>query len=289
MKLMTLVFFVAVVAIQTAWSSPFCTASDVEGTYAFQAEGSVLVPGTPITGPFMRQGLFNADGIGNISIKTLAVYNGINFGFENFGGTYTVTTDCTIELKVAIPAPIFANATFKGTVANDGEDVMFMLMSTENPQAPAITTVLGHGRRLKLNSCRTMDLNGAYRFEVNGWLKLPPVGTATPERLLGSIQTNGAGALTASFIESNGGIIGEQSTTGSYTVNSDCTFAISFALDGFPMIMRGSLIGFGGEAFVVLNPPGQTVAVPPFGPVEINGVVATGSMLKESIWNAHRY
>jgi hypothetical protein len=271
----------AVVAIQTAWSRPFCTVRDVQGVYAFQADGTVLVPNTPITGPFMRLGWFNADGSGKVAASTLAVYNGINFGLEVYGGTYTVTSDCTIEFRLFIPAPINANAVFKGRVANDGEDVMFMLMSTENPQAPAITTVLGHGRRRKLRSCNLSNLNGAYRVEVNGWQSLPPLGAATPQRLLGRVHANGAGAFSASFIKSIGGIISEENTTGTYAVSSDCTFALSYTLGGAPTVLRGTLIDRGQEAFLALNPPGITVAIPPFGPVVINGVVATGTMLQE--------
>jgi hypothetical protein len=279
MTLMRLALLVSIVAIQPVWSRPFCTAKDVQGTYAFQADGTVLVPGTPITGPFMRLGSFTADGAGKVMASTIAVYNGINFGLEIYGGTYTVTTDCSIEFRLFIPAPINANAVFKGTVANDGEDVMFMLMSTENPQAPAITTVLGHGRRRKLTQCSVRDINGGYRVEVNGWLNLSPGGTGTPQRVLGRVQTDGAGTLSTSFITSIGGLISEESMPGSYTVSQDCTFAMSFMLSGSATILRGSLIDLGQEAFVVLNPPGFTIPIPGFGNVVINGVVATGTMI----------
>src|SRR5258706_16270822 len=103
---------------------------------------------------------------------------------------------------------------------------MFMLRSPETPPAPAITTVLGHGRRRKLNRCSLKDLDGAYRAEVNGWVNLFAVPVA--ERLLGRVQANGTGGLSASFIKSVGGAISEENTTGSYTVASDCTFAMSF-------------------------------------------------------------
>lgn len=269
------------VAIQTAWSRPSCTVKDVQGTYAFQADGSVLVPNTPITGPFMRLGWFNADGAGKVNASTIAVYNGINFGLEIYGGTYTVASDCTIELKLLVPAPINANVRLKGRVSDDGEDIMFMLMSSESPQAPAISTVVGHGRRRKLNRCDLRDLDGAFRAEVNGWQNLVP-GPVVPIRFLGRVQTDGFGRMSASFIKSIGGAISEENTIGSYTVNSDCTFALSFMLTGAPTIMRGSLIGRGSEAFLALNPPGNTAILPPFGSIVINGVVATGTMLAES-------
>src|SRR5215467_13957309 len=75
-----------------------CTVHDVSGAYAFLANGSVLVPGTPITGPFERIGDVIADGRGGLTIQTLAIYNRINFGPERFTGTYTVQADCTFDM-----------------------------------------------------------------------------------------------------------------------------------------------------------------------------------------------
>jgi hypothetical protein len=281
--LMTFAVLALFSMVQSAWSHPPCTTADVSGTYAFQADGLVLVPGTPITGPFMRIGSFNTDGAGNVNVHTLAVYNGLDFGLESFSGTYTVSGDCSITFNLAVPAPINAPSTFQGFVADGGDDIMFMLTNITGPGAPpAITTVLGHGRRQKLNSCKMSQFQGNFRIELNGVEGIPVpfpanTGSGAPERLLGQLQLNN-GVLTAAFIESKNGIINQQNTSGTYTVNSDCTFALSFTLDGSPTGVNGSLISE-SEAFVVLNPPALPTPLPG---VTFNGTVATGTMLSQT-------
>lgn len=276
-------------ASQTAWGRPFCTAKDVSGPYAFVADGNIMVPNTPITGPFMRMGWVKFDGAGSIQASTLAVYNGINFGQETLTGTYTVDTDCTIELHVNVPAPINQNSHFKGRVANDGEDIFFMLVDVAGIPLP--TSVAGHGRRRKLNTCSAKDFTGPYRVEAHGWLNLPIpnspfAGPAVEGRLIGRLQGDGAGNGQVYFMKNIGGFIQEEGATATYVVNPDCTFAISYILGGGPIVLRGSFIGLGEEAFVVMDPPGYIVNLPPFGNVEINTVVATGTMIQQTVANS---
>src|SRR5262249_36881973 len=157
-----------------SWSRPFCTAKDVQGNYAFLGDGLVLVPGTPITGPFMRVGWFHADGAGNVNASTLAVYNGLNFGPETFTLPYAVTPDCAVQFAGFVLAPIHANIAFNGFVLADGDDIFFLLTGTSGPNAPPpVTTVAGHGRKRKLNSCSVKDLQGDYRVEANGVQGIP--------------------------------------------------------------------------------------------------------------------
>src|SRR5438105_74411 len=94
------VMILALFCAHAAFAKPGCTTQQVQGTYGLLANGFVLVPGSPISGPFMRIGTFSADGKGGAVISTLAIYNGINFGPEFFSGTYSVTSDCTIDLHL---------------------------------------------------------------------------------------------------------------------------------------------------------------------------------------------
>jgi hypothetical protein len=270
----------ALVAAQNAWARPFCTSREVKGTYAFLANGSVLVPNTPITGPFMRIGSFKTDGAGGVVFSTLAIYNGINFGPEHFTGTYSVQSDCTIDLHVAVPIPINANVEFKGQVAENGNDVAFMLIDTDSPQAPPISTVVGFGKKRRLAHCSDDDLAGNWRIELNGFRNLPPTGTGTAYRHVGQIQADGTGGLLASFITSDNGAISQETAGGAYTVSPDCTFDLNYTLGGAPYSIRGSLINE-GEAFAGLNMPGQEVANLGI----VTGAVATGSMVRQS--NSH--
>ena len=283
--------FVLCNAVLAAGFGP-CTAHDLNGTYAFMANGSVLVPGAPISGPFSRIGSLVFDGAGKVKASTLALYNGINFGVESFPGTYTVTSDCALTLNMLVPAPIFANVEFKGQVAMGGNDLTFMLVNTDNPQAPPITTVVGFGRKRSpfvnwgpAMSCSSARLVGHWRVEVNGFRNLPPTGTGTPFRLLGNFDLDGKGGMTTSMVLSDNGSISSATPPGTYNVASDCSVDLNFSLGDAPFSIRGSIID-AINGFAAFNVPGPTVPLT-LGPVTIQavltGAVGTGSMVRESI------
>ena len=261
-----------------------CRVSDVSGTYAFYANGSILVPGTPITGPFSRIGYFTMDGKGGVQTSALADYNGINFGQENFSGTYSVTSDCAIDIQETVPAPIFALAEFKGQVALGGSQINFMLVHTDNPQAPAITTVVGFGIRregipgipLPLPVCTAATLDGSWSMEINGFINLPPFGAGTPFRQVGSIQLDGKGGMLASFVTSNNGTISQQTAAGAYTVSKDCTFDLNYTIGTAAWSIHGSVVD-PNHTFIALNNPGPTQP----GVGILTGAVATGNLLRQ--------
>jgi hypothetical protein len=262
------------------WAGSPCTTHQVEGTYAFLANGSVLVPGAPLTGPFMRIGYFTADGRGGLVITTLAIYNGFNFGSEHFTGTYTVTSDCAIDLNVAVPAPILGNVEFKGWVGGNGSDVTFMLVNAAT--VPPLSTVVGFGKRRNIDRCATADLGGAWTLELNGFRNLAPGAAGTPWRQLAQIQTDGHGGLSASLITSDSGVVSQATTAGTYAVNSDCTFDLNYSIGGSPYSVRGSLIQQ-GEADAALNMP---AVLNQQGAIVSPGSVATGTMVRQT--NAHQ-
>lgn len=258
-----------------------CRTSDLSGTYAFLANGAVLVPGAPISGPFMRIGSFTADGKGGIHFATLALYNSVNFGLESFGGTYSVTSDCALDMHVAVPAPVFANAEFKGQIALGGDDLAFMLVNTDGP--PAISTVVGFGQVRNPKSCSNETIGGSWRMEINGTSNIPPTPgvPGTPYRQVGQFVNDGKGGLLASFVTSTNGVISNDSGAGTYKVNSDCTFDLNYKLGSTPYSIRGSVIDE-DNAFLGLNLPGIQATIPPFGQVTITGAVATGKMVRQT-------
>src|SRR5437899_2181695 len=80
-----------------------CTAADLKGTYALSLSG-LVVPGSPISGPFGRIGQVVADGAGRISATTIASYTGAVLR-ENFDGIFTVSSDCHVTLLTQLPPP----------------------------------------------------------------------------------------------------------------------------------------------------------------------------------------
>jgi hypothetical protein len=262
-----------------------CSLSDVSGSYAFLANGSVFVP--PLAGPFSRIGYFTADGNGGVNIHTLALYNGINFGDENFAGTYTVADDCTFNMTANVPAPIFSPGTFVGQVALGGGDIVFMLTSLTSPTAPpALTDVVGYGSKRAPGFCNSETLAGSWRMDITGTSGIiPGTSPGTTYRQVGQFVADGTSALTASFVtSSNNGTIATQTGTGTYSVNTDCTFNLTYTISGTPYGIRGSIFN-GATAYIALNMPGPSTTLPLAPgvslPVIITGAVATGKMVKE--------
>ena len=284
-SLISLVILSATGLLAAGTGNKGCTVADVAGAYAFFADGSILVPGTPITGPFSRIGYFIADGKGGMQISALPDYNGINFGQENFTGTYTVTGDCAFDLLAVVPAPVFALAEFKGQVALGGNQVTFMLVNTQNPQAPPITTVVGFGTRreaipgvpVPLPPCTAEVLDGSWSMEINGFINVFPFVPGTPYRQVGSIQLDGKGGMLGSFVTSNNGTISQQTASGTYTVSNDCTFDLSYTIGATPFGIRGSIVD-PNHAFIAMNNPGPTVP----GVGILTGAVAVGNILRQS-------
>jgi hypothetical protein len=125
-------------------------------------------------------------------------------------------------------------------------------------------------------------------MEINGTTGIIPGSSpGATYRQVGQFVGNGTGGLLASFvISSNNGTIANQTGAGTYTVNSDCTFDLDYAISGSPYGIRGSLIN-GAEAYIVLNMPDPSTTVtlapglPPL-PAIITGAVATGKMTQQA-------
>jgi len=272
---------VLLLALSVAGLVPACTVHDVFGTYAFYADGSLIQPGTPITGPFSRIGYFIADGDGGLQISALALYNGINFGPDNFTGTYSVTSDCVYNMVANVGAPIFAPSPATGQVAEGGDNITFMAVGVD-------ATVVAYAQRRagRLNAkgegatCGTHDLDGAYRMEINGFLNLAPFRNGTAYRQVGSFRLDGKGGLLASFVTSNNGAISQDEGAGTYTVSTDCTFDLTYQIGGAHYGMRGSIID-PNRAFIALNMPGVPAVIFPGIPSTVSGAVATGTLMRQ--------
>src|SRR5271154_6367722 len=78
-----------------------CTTADFAGVFAMQLSGVVL-PGLPISGDFARLGKVVADGLGNVTVTSIADYDGLDIP-ENFPGTYTVADNCAVTWNATIP------------------------------------------------------------------------------------------------------------------------------------------------------------------------------------------
>jgi hypothetical protein len=77
-------------------------------------------------------------------------------------------------------------------------------------------------------TCGPETLSGSYLFATHGWNIVG--GVAQPKAILEGIDFNGDGTLVSPFatVSINGVIIRTTGSTGTYTVNADCTGTVSF-------------------------------------------------------------
>src|SRR2546425_671186 len=100
-----LVLLVAASVGQALHAEPHCSNADLKGVYGMLATGTIVIApaGVPI-GPFARAGRVVADGRGNIAVANTASYNGFILA-ESYNATYTVASDCSVDIKPLVPLP----------------------------------------------------------------------------------------------------------------------------------------------------------------------------------------
>ena len=124
-------------ATRRAQADPYpCTLTpNLVGSYAFQFNGSIFLPGPfdKFNGPFFRNGRFVADGNGNITTTTVTANYGGTIVRETFNATYVAKSDGTFTITIvnlAIPAfpPGTPNTfTFDGVFANCANNAKVVL------------------------------------------------------------------------------------------------------------------------------------------------------------------
>jgi hypothetical protein len=79
-----------------------------------------------------------------------------------------------------------------------------------------------------LANCGVYTLRGSYLFTAHGWNIVG--GVAQPKAIVEGIDFNGDGTLVSPFatVSINGTILHSSGSPGTYTVNADCTGALSF-------------------------------------------------------------
>jgi hypothetical protein len=82
--------------------------------------------------------------------------------------------------------------------------------------------------RQSWGTCGPETLNGSYVFNAHGFNII--AGVAQPKAIVEGIDFNGDGTLVSPFatVSLNGVIIRTTGSTGTYTVNADCTGTVSF-------------------------------------------------------------
>jgi hypothetical protein len=104
--------------------------------------------------------------------------------------------------------------------------------------AIAVVTALALGITSTANAedkrCSEATLEGTFAYTSTGFIVAAPIPSFVgPSAEVGTQHFDGKGNVTFTFNSSTNGNVGPGTTTGSYTVNDDCTGTFTEALPGF--------------------------------------------------------
>jgi len=269
-------------------ASAQCTVSTPTGAWGFSAQGFLsdtisLLPAVErasesreskisldltTNDPFGEEGIIVFDGNGHITVTETINNNGQVSQFGPFTGTYSVNTDCTFGLVFhTVPGMLYSAVFVNGATE-------FRFIGTSQG-----TTITGSGKRISIGqaiTCNNASPTGAWGFDVQGYTglnslsmfaalktyqrRLSPISISdTPLALSGVIVFDGAGRLTVTETVSRGGQITQLGTNnGSYSVNSDCSFAM--ILHGLPSFFYNGVFVNGVTEFRVVDTDSTNVA-----------------------------
>jgi len=236
-----------------------CTDRDFEGPFGVFGSGSVLVsPVNGLAGPFSRVGRFTADGAGHLAFSSRAAFNGIHF-HQDFFGTYTMRPDCTFTAIIDLPfshpsiTPFTLRATFLGILSDQGHEMFDISLD------PPGLVIHGKARKQIITKCTARDLFGSYQIDLTG--STVDLGFPLPFNGGGRIEADGNGRISGWVVFNSGGFAIPGNISGSYTVATDCTFALNYcvrAQDGSCLRNyehHGVFLDQGASAYVIMTEP----------------------------------
>jgi len=260
-------------AAYSGYAQAQCSDSDFQGVFAALVVGSFITPPSGIPGgPTARIGRVTPDGNGNTHIDAELSLDGI-IEPESYPGVYTINADCTanVVLQVQFPGIGAVPFTFTGMLANGGNNMELILI---NPQGADVRISL---RKETAATCSNASLNGDYVMQMSGSVIFQfglPTGIFGR---VGKTTFDGNGNFTASVQTDYNGAIVPETLSGTYTVNSDCTFTVNFLLLE-PTAWSGILSTILNGAYLIQSAPEGSVITG-----SLTSVTAAGSTLMPSV------
>lgn len=270
------IILVIVLAACSSHMRAACRNSDFQGVYAALVVGSFITPPSGIPGgPTARIGKVTPDGNGNSQIDAELSLDGI-IEPESYPGTYTINPDCTanVVLQVQFPGIGAVPFTFTGMLVNGGLNMELILI---NPQGADVRISL---RKQTVTSCANATLSGDYVMQMSGSVIFQfglPTGIFAR---VGKTTFDGNGNFVASVQTDYNGVIVGETLSGTYSVNSDCTFTVSFLLLE-PTAWSGMLSNTLNGAYVIQSAPEGSVITGSLTSVAVAGSTLTPSLRVE--------
>lgn len=235
--------FVATLALSSAtWAA--CSNASLTGTYGFLLNGTTR---TGITTVALGQGTFTP-GPRTFNGTETASVNGVVVS-TTFNGTYSVSADCTGKATLNAQGFPTEHASFVVITAGSG----VRLIGTD---ANAIQSGFQWAQGNAV--CTNLGVKGQYGFQATGnFLAGQPIG---PVAYVGAFTLDGIGGISGSESGSlDGQIFSAAALSGSYTINSDCTGAITTTLPHQSSNHYNLVVVNGGQTLMVMQTDANTL------------------------------
>jgi hypothetical protein len=206
-------------------------------------------------GEFWASGVLYFDGAGNVSVGA----SSSSVGATNVVGTYTVNSDCTINVTLSdvfntttvtnsgVTSPVTSSVMLVGLVLGGGSQIVLSApqsSTSTNGNTPLIPGAFSSRLIIQLSRaltyCSASSLTGSYGLIGTGFAPLvttsvtPGTTTSTtvpdsqPAIFIAAVSFDGNGNVVAQAVGANSPL-GSFQLTGTYTVNLDCSGTMSLS------------------------------------------------------------
>jgi hypothetical protein len=160
---------------------------------------------------FADSGNFTSDANGNLNAASTFSQDG-TVTPRTFTGTYTVNSDCTGTVKTK--DSLGGSASINLVIVDNGQQINFI-------DADSGAAISGSAQPQGTN-CTAETISGPYGYAISGWT-YDSSGTGWPYAESGKVVADGAGGLSLHATGSQTGKIATGSSSGNYSISSDCT------------------------------------------------------------------
>ena len=217
----------ALVLCCAAYADDLCNPGDILGPYGFQLAGVSTISGAET--PVASVGRLVFDGKGKVEGYSSVNFNGLFLG-NPVSGSYEIKVDCTLTWSLQDDSGAFQH--FTGKASPGGAHVDFHQVDPRTTSSGVMEKVA--------DGCNAAAFRGRFDLSITGGLVAHALAQA----------------------DGNGGIVvtrGDSTTSGTYTVDSDCFVELAFGLaqgDSSELVkLRGVLVDGGKEVMAVQTDP----------------------------------
>ena len=243
----------AMLAVPAAAQTPTapCGAATLNGVYSLGLNGRIITLSGALNGIFEGLGTATFDGASKVTFSGTANTPASAGQSFTYSGTYTLPSNCmgTITLTTG------DHATFALVVWSGGAQFDFAGTDTAAGTTPVYVWA-GNGSNVAPQACATASVSGPYTYSVTG-IAIAVSAEVDAANEAGTLMFDGQGSVTAaaSTVNSSQSAAASGSSTGAYTVNSNCTGSLSMkdAVSGVTRTLNFVITGQHGENLRLLE------------------------------------